>query len=169
MQWTEKTRRIKNWLVVVAILIAVAALLASRYLVRDLQREEQGKMEIWAKAMEALNQEDEMTYLMLVTQVMESNNTIPVIVLDSKDQVMDYRNIDDTTSVKEYAMRMKQEGNVIRIELDGDYQQVCYDESIMLKRLTYYPYWALAIVMVFALVSVFAILAAKRAEQNRYG
>jgi hypothetical protein len=57
MQWTEKTRRIKNWLVVVAILIAVAALLASRYLVRDLQREEQGKMEIWAKAMEALNQD----------------------------------------------------------------------------------------------------------------
>ena len=42
MQWTEKTRRIRNWLVVVAILIAVAALLASRYLVRDLQREEQG-------------------------------------------------------------------------------------------------------------------------------
>ena len=167
MQWTEKTRRIKNWLVVVAILIAVAALLASRYLVRDLQREEQGKMEVWAKAMEALNQEDEMTYLMLVTQVMESNNTIPVIVLDSKDQVMDYRNIDDTTSVREYAMRMKQSGNVIRIELDGDYQQVCYDESIMLKRLTYYPYWALAIVMVFALVAVFAILAAKRAEQNK--
>lgn len=167
MQWTEKTRRIKNWLVVVAILIAVAALLASRYLVRDLQREEQGKMKVWAKAMEALNQEDEMTYLMLVAQVMESNNTIPVIVLDSKDQVMDYRNIDDTTSVKEYALRMKQSGNVIRIELDGDYQQVCYDESIMLKRLTYYPYWALAIVMVFALVAVFAILAAKRAEQNK--
>ena len=134
----------------------MAALLASRYLVRDLQREEQGKMKVWAKAMEALNQEDEMTYLMLVAQVMESNNTIPVIVLDSKDQVMDYRNIDDTTSVKEYALRMKQSGNVIRIELDGDYQQVCYDESIMLKRLTYYPYWALAIVMVFALVAVFA-------------
>ena len=75
MQWTEKTRRIKNWLVVVAILIAVAALLASRYLVRDLQREEQGKMEVWAKAMEALNQEDEMTYLMLVTQVMELCST----------------------------------------------------------------------------------------------
>ena len=167
MQWTEKTRWVKFWLVVVAILIAVAALLASHYLVRDLQREEQEKMEVWAKAMEALNQEDEMTYLMLVTEVMESNNTIPVIVLDSRDHVMDYRNIDDTTSVTEYAQRMKQSGNVIRIELDGDYQQVCYDESIMLKRLTYYPYWALAIVMVFALVSVFAILAAKRAEQNK--
>ena len=44
MQWTEKTRRVKFWLVVIAIMIAVAALLASHYLVRDLQREEQGKM-----------------------------------------------------------------------------------------------------------------------------
>jgi signal transduction histidine kinase len=62
---------------------------------------------------------------------------------------------------------MKQAGNVIKIELGGDYQQVCYDESIMLKRLTYYPYWALAIVLVFAVVAVFAILTAKRAEQNK--
>jgi signal transduction histidine kinase len=102
-----------------------------------------------------------------VAQVMEGNNTIPVIVLDSKDQVMDYRNIEDSTSVEAYARRMKQAGNVIKIELGGDYQQVCYDESIMLKRLTYYPYWALAIVLVFAVVAVFAILTAKRAEQNK--
>ena len=134
---------------------------------RDLQTEERNKMEVWAKAMEALNQDDEMSYLLLVAQVMEGNNTIPVIVLDSKDQVMDYRNIEDSTSVEAYARRMKQAGNVIKIELGGDYQQVCYDESIMLKRLTYYPYWALAIVLVFAVVAVFAILTAKRAEQNK--
>jgi signal transduction histidine kinase len=80
---------------------------------------------------------------------------------------MDYRNIEDSSNVATYAMQMKQAGNVIRIELGGDYQQVCYDESIMLKRLTYYPYWALAVVLIFAIVAVFAILTAKRAEQNK--
>lgn len=167
MQWTDKIRQVKIWLVAVAILIAGAALLASHYLVRDLQTEERNKMEVWAKAMEALNQEDEMSYLLLVAQVMEGNNTIPVIVLDSKNHVMDYRNIEDSSNVATYAMQMKQAGNVIRIELGGDYQQVCYDESIMLKRLTYYPYWALAVVLIFAIVAVFAILTAKRAEQNK--
>ena len=142
-------------------------MLASHYLVRDLQTEERNKMEVWAKAMEALNQEDEMSYLLLVAQVMEGNNTIPVIVLDSKDHVMDYRNIEDSTNAETYAKQMKQAGNVIKIELGGDYQQVCYDESIMLKRLTYYPYWALAVVLIFAIVAVFAILTAKRAEQNK--
>ena len=167
MQWTDKIRQVKIWLVAAAILIAGAALMASHYLVRDLQTEERNKMEVWAKAMEALNQEDEMSYLLLVAQVMEGNNTIPVIVLDSKDQVMDYRNIEDSTCVEDYAKQMKQAGNVIRIELGGDFQQVCYDESIMLKRLTYYPYWALVIVLIFAVVATFAILTAKRAEQNK--
>lgn len=168
MQLTDRIRQVKIWLVVVAILIAAAALLASHYLVRDLQAEEQAKMQVWARAMEALNQEDEMSYLLLVTQVMESNNTIPVIVLDSKHQVMDYRNIDDTLNVAEYAQQMRLAGDTIRIELSaGDYQLVCYDESIMLKRLTYYPYWALAITLIFAIVAVFAILTAKRAEQNK--
>ena len=124
MQWTDKIRQVKIWLVVAAILIAGAALIASHYLVHDLQTEERNKMEVWAKAMEALNQEDEMSYLLLVAQVMEGNNTIPVIVLDSKDQVMDYRNIEDSTCVSDYAQKMKREGKVIRIELGGDFQQV---------------------------------------------
>ncbi|MBQ7509853.1 MAG: HAMP domain-containing histidine kinase [Prevotella sp.] len=167
MQWTDRIRQVKIWLVVAAIVIAAGALLASHYLVSDLQREERNKMEVWAKAMEALNQEDEMSYLLLVTSVMEGNNTIPVIVLDSKDRVMDYRNIDDSTSVSDYAQKMKKAGNTIKIELGDDYQLVCYDESIMLKRLTYYPYWALLVVLIFAVVAVFAILTAKRAEQNK--
>lgn len=167
MQWTDRTKQVKRWLVAAAILIAGIALMASHYLVRDLQQEERNKMEVWAKAMEALNQEDEMGYLLLVAQVMEGNNTIPVIVTDSKGHVMDYRNIEDTTDVAGYARKMKAAGNAIKIELDGDYQLVCYDESIMLKRLTYYPYWALVVVLVFAAIAVFSILTAKRAEQNR--
>ena len=124
MQWTDKIRQVKIWLVIVAILIAGAALLASHYLVRDLQTEERNKMEVWAKAMEALNQEDEMSYLLLVAQVMEGNNTIPVIVLDSKDHVMDYRNIsiaaseDSMAYVADYGRRLHEEGNYVRI--DGD-------------------------------------------------
>ena len=163
MQWTEKTRRVKFWLVVIAIMIAVAALLASHYLVRDLQREEQGKMEVWAKAMEALNQEDEMTYLMLVTQVMESNNTIPVIVVSDEGFISDYRNIEDTTQLENYAKRMIQSGDTIRV----DRQLVCFDESIMLKRLQAWPYVQLGIVLIFVVVAIFALLSSKRAEQNK--
>jgi signal transduction histidine kinase len=50
---------------------------------------------------------------------------------------------------------------------DVDYQLVCYDESIMLKRLSQYPYWQLGIVLIFVVVAIFALLASKRAEQNK--
>ena len=169
MQWTDKIRQVKIWLVVAAVLIAVASLFVSHVLVRDLQEEERNKMEVWAQAMYALNQADENTDLSLVTAVIEGNNTIPVIVLNSNDEVMDFRNIADTAGVAAYALRMKHAGDYIRIAVgdEGDYQLVCYDESTMLKRLTQYPYWQLGIVMIFVVVAIFALLSSKRAEQNK--
>lgn len=174
MQWTDRIRQVKILLVISAIIIAGASLLISHYLVRDLQVEETSKMEVWAQAMNAFNNADETTDLSLVTSVIESNNTIPVIVMDREGNVADWRNIkingkDTMAYVSNYGRRMKAEGHAIKIELEGtsDYLYVCYDESTMLKRLTQFPYWQLGIVMIFAVVAIFALLASKRAEQNK--
>ena len=173
MQWTDRIRQVKILLVISAIIIAAASLLVSHFLVRDLQIEEHGKMEVWAQAMHAYSLADETTDLTLVTAVIESNNTIPVIVMDEEGNVADWRNIDvdgqDTLAyVEAYGKRMQQAGNVIKIEYaENEYMMVCYDESTMLKRLTQFPYWQLGIVMIFAVVAVFALLASKRAEQNK--
>lgn len=167
MQWTDRIRQVKIWLVAAAIIIAVTSLLVSHLLVRDLQKEEQRKMDVWAQAMNFVNQADENTDLSLATAVIEGNNTIPVIVLSAEDEVMDYRNIEEDVDVQKYALRMKAAGDTIRIEVFDTYQLVCYDESTMLKRLTQYPYWALGIVMIFVVVAIFALLSSKRAEQNK--
>ena len=93
MQWTDRIRQVKIILVVAAVLIAVASLLVSHFLVNDLSKEERGKMEVWAQALHSLNEADEDADLTLVLSVMEGNNTIPVIVLDKEGHVADYRNI----------------------------------------------------------------------------
>ena len=130
-------------------------------------------MQVWAQAMHAYSQADENTDLSLVTAVIESNNTIPVIVMDKEGNVADWRNIsvsgEDTLAyVESYGNRMRQAGDFIKIEYgENDYMLVCYDESTMLKRLTQFPYWQLGIVMIFAVVAVFALLSSKRAEQNK--
>ena len=133
MQWTDRIRQVKIWLVAAAIIIAVTSLLVSHLLVRDLQKEEQRKMDVWAQAMNFVNQADENTDLSLATAVIEGNNTIPVIVLSAEDEVMDYRNIEEDVDVQKYALRMKAAGDTIRIEVFDTYQLVCYDESTMLK------------------------------------
>jgi signal transduction histidine kinase len=177
MQWTDRIRQVKILLVIAAVVIAVVSLLVSHYLVRDLQREERAKMETWAEALRALNEADESTDLTLVLNVIQGNNTIPVIVMDSAGTVTDYRNIhmdertaeDSDAYVTAYAQRMLRSGDYIRIESDDsvDYQLVCYDESTLLKRLTQWPYVQLGIVMIFVVVAIFALLSSKKAEQNK--
>ena len=172
MQWTDRIRQVKIILVVTAIVIAVASLVVSHLLVKDLQREERNKMEVWAQAMQTLQEADETTDLALVLSVIQGNKTIPVIVLDSDEQVMDYRNVnirkkDSARYVADYGRRMYKAGHYIQIGDSVDYQLVCYDESTLLKRLSQYPYWQLGIVMIFVVVAIFALLSSKRAEENK--
>lgn len=179
MKWVDKVRHTKIILVLAAILIAVASLVVSHILVNDLYAEEHSRMGIWAEAMRELNKADEYTDLTLVLKVINENNTIPVIVVDSSDDVQSFRNVrligKDYADSLSYALALakdfRSENNFIRIYLSEndqkDYIDVCYDESLLLKRLARYPYVQLAIVLVFVLIAIFALLTSKRAEQDR--
>ena len=178
MQWTDRIRQVKIILVVAAIAIAVMSLVASNILTKDLARQERTKMEVWAEAMRALSQADENTDLALVLKVLNENNTIPVVVLDSDENVTDFRNVtinaknykDSLQYVSTMAKLLKANKQNIRISLSGtsnDYIDVCYDDSLMLKRLAFYPYVQLGVVMLFVVVAIFALLTSKRAEQNK--
>lgn len=161
-----------------AVLIAVVSLVASHLLVQDLAQEERNRMEIWAEAIHTLSTANDETDLNLVLKVLEENNTIPVIVTDAKGNVQTYRNVnlnahnaEDSMAVatrKAEAMRMSQ--RVIKVQLSDakdDYLMVCYDDSLLLTRLAYYPYIQLGIVMLFVVIAIFALLTSKKAEQNK--
>ena len=178
MQWTDRIRQVKIILVVAAIAIAVVSLVASNILTKDLARQERPKMEVWAEAMRALSQADENTDLALVLKVLNDNNTIPVVVLDNDENVTDFRNVvinaknykDSLLYVSAMAKRLKSNKQNIRIQLSdasNEYIDVCYDDSLMLKRLALYPYVQLGVVMLFVVVAIFALLTSKRAEQNK--
>ena len=163
MQWTDRIRQVKIALVVAAVIISVVSLLISNFLVKDLQKEERVRMEIWAQALRSLNTADEDTDLTLVLSVLEGNNTIPVIVLNKQGEIYDFRNIEDSSSVSTYVKTMKSKGDTIVV----DDQLVCYDDSLMLKRLSAWPYVQLGIVFILVVVALFALLASKKAEQNK--
>ena len=174
MQWTDRIRQVKILLVVMAVIIAVASLLISHLLVRDLLDEERSKMQVWADAMHAINEAGPDDDMSLAFSVISSNSTIPVVVMSSSGVVNDYSNIDvedqDTLAfLADFGRRMQQAGNSIRISYgdSADYELVCYDESTMLKRLSAWPYVQLGIVLIFVVVAIFALLSSKRAEQNK--
>ena len=190
MQWTDRIRRVKILLVAAAVVFVALSLVVSHRLVSDLEVEERNKMEIWAEAMRSLNQADETTDLNLVLKVLNENNTIPVVVTDDEGQVQIYRNLplkgtnaeDSVKQASEAAQRMKADGRFIRLNLwetpqeaaqndsaktSYNYIDVCYDESLVLRRLNVYPFVSLGVAAIFVVVAIIALLTSKRAEQNK--
>ena len=180
MHWTDRIRQVKIFLVVAAVVIATVSLVVSHFLVRDLAIEERHRMEVWAEAMRSLNNADENTDLNLVLKVIDGNNTIPVIVMDDGGNVQTFRNVklygdnleDSLMMAANLARNMRASGHKIRIYLDeenrqGGFIDVCYDESLMIKRLAYYPYIQLGVVLIFVVIAIFALLTSKKAEQNK--
>ena len=178
MIWTDRIRQVKILLVSAAIVIAAASLAISHFLVADLENEEKNRMAVWAEAMRTLNNADENTDLNLVLKVINENNTIPVVVLDSQGNAQVFRNVtlsgahfnDSLKNAALLGQTFLRKGRHIKIMLNqknNEYIQVCYDESLMLKRLAAYPLVQLGIVLIFVVVAIFALLSSKKAEQNK--
>lgn len=174
MHFIKQIRPIKFWLVLVAVMIAIASLYVSHSLISDLSTEERVRMEVWAEAIKNLQTADANTDLTMVLKVLNANHTIPVIVTDQNEVVQTFRNIgissvDTITALKEKLTQFNHEGNHFRINLNeqGDYLNVYYGASLMLTRLAVYPYVQLTVVLIFVLIAIFALLSSKKAEQNK--
>ncbi len=178
MIWTDRIRQVKIFLVVAAVIIAIASLVVSHFLVRDLAEEEKNRMAVWAEAMRSLSNADENTDLNLVLKVINENNSIPVIVMDSQGNAQTFRNVkvegnDYADSLQQASLlgqRLLAQGKNIKIILNDStqaYIQVCYDESLLIRRLTAYPFIQLGVVLIFVVIAIFALLTSKKAEQNK--
>lgn len=159
MQWADRIKRIRLSLIVAAVLLSVASLVVSHFLVSDLKREEQVKMEVWAEAMRSLSDADVDADLSLVLKVLNSNNTIPVKVLDGNGNIQLERNVESRGGTLPHTLH-------IALSEDED-MTVQYSDSLLLRRLALWPYVQLGIVSIFVIVAIFAILSSKRSEQNK--
>ena len=169
-------KRVRTLLIAVAVVIALLSLVISQKLTRDLSREELDKMELFAQAYHSFNAADENTDLSLVLAVISGNKTIPVIVADQDDNILSFQNIevgksDTAACLMNHLERMREAGNSIKIWFDEDdhelYNEVCFEESLLLNRLTVYPYIQISVVVLFVLLAIFALLSFKKTEQNR--
>lgn len=174
MQWYKSFKSIKYLLIAFAAIIAAASLYVSNELTSDLKNEELNKMKMWASAMSSLIGAEENADVALEQEILSSNSTIPVILTDEKGSIIQYNNImldegaDTLAVLMERVADMRRGERVIPVPMGelGE-QYACYDDSVLLKRLSYYPYVQLLVVLLFFLVCFVAILSSKRAEQNR--
>ena len=117
-------------------------------------------------------------------KIINGNTTIPVLLTDDDGNILNYRNFElpepvdslNPMDLSETNRRFLQErldvlskgSNVIHITIAPDLQQhLYYEDSTLLKRLSYYPYIQLLVMIFFLVVVYFAVLSTKKAEQNK--
>ena len=173
-------------LVVSAAAVVSVFLYVSTGLVRDLSRQERERMEIWADATRELvgAAYDETVDIDFLLRIIEGNRTIPVVLTDDDGNILQHRNfhlpeqVDSMNPLvlspaNERFLKSKLESlartpNVIDISIaPGVRQHLYYEDSTLLKRLSFYPYVVLAAMLAFVAVVYFAVLSTKTAEQNK--
>ncbi len=170
--YTQKIRW-KFLLFLSAVFIGVSSLWYTSRLVKNLAAEERKKIEIWTEAQEYITREESIDQLGFYLKIIEGNESIPVIVVDSSDNVLFFRNLDSTLTsnplyIRKKLHKLKQEQEPILINIsDKEKQYLYYDKSTIITRLTYYPYVQLAIILLFIIVSYFAFSASRKTEQNK--
>ena len=158
--------------VVIALLIVVASLIVSHFLVENLSKEERNKIEIWAEATKEMASNAENMNMNLVAQILKSNTTIPVILYDKKENFytsanIDLPELDDQIFLKQRAESFKKRHDPIIIEAEGFDQYIYYDDSYTLKQLQLYPYVQLGVLFIFMITAFFALFTTMRMEQDR--
>ena len=157
----------------ISVLLVGAFLYVSNDLVEDLSIEERKKMEIWAEATRELASDKTEMSMELILKVIQSNTSIPAILVDGNGEINQYLNLNLPEADPEKYLQKKLEqlrgkSNLIEINLgDNEKQYLYYDDSILLKRLSYYPYIQLGVMVLFVLIVYFALISTKKAEQNK--
>lgn len=181
--------------IIISVIAIIVFLIISNNLVKSLAAQERERMDIWAQATEKLATADIDTDVEFLLAIISQNTSIPVMVADKDFNVIDYRNFrlpDKTDTVNTPVMmlsernyeflvsRLKKPGgdtpldqmaktnpHFISVEGLNASQYIYYEDSILLRRLSLYPYVQLVVMLVLVLIIYGALVYTKRAEQNR--
>lgn len=179
------SRRIwKMVLLAVSLVLVGVFIYISNRLVKDLAKQERERMEIWADATRELTTSTD-TDVDFLFRIIRGNQNIPVLLVDNDGNIIEQRNFklpepaDTAKMLDEYSkvnkeflakrlQKLRNSSNKIDIEIDqSTHQTLYYEDSDVLRRLAYYPYIQLAVMLLFLGVAYFALISVKRAEQNR--
>jgi nitrogen-specific signal transduction histidine kinase len=170
----SKKQKIKLSLFFAALIIGITTIWYSNYLVKKLSAEERKKVELWAETViEIKETKINADINRILSKILQENKTIPVIVTDENNNVIDYINLNPVKSKnKKYLVEqieiMKTENAPIIIDLnDKEKNIVYYKETVLLTNLFYYPFIQIGLVFLFVTVSYLAFNSSRRAEENQ--
>ena len=192
----DRQRTGKLAFIVISVIAVIIFLIVSNNLVKQLAQQEKERMNIWAKSTERLAKADVDADVEFLLSIISQNNSIPVLVTDSAFNILEFRNFSlpdkadsekyifadlsdknrrflssrlrDAAGDRQLAKLARSNPHFIEVELfGGTHQYIYYEDSLLLRRLSLFPYIQLVVMVILAGIIYVAVLYTKRAEQNR--
>ncbi len=172
-----KNRSLSKWIgFLFAFLIFGATVWFTTQFVNQLKKEEQTKIENYAKAVQLLASDETALssevndYLVRITS---GNETMPVVLVDGEsNEIYGSSNItdeilNDSVKLNRILLRMKELHDPIEVDLGVlGKQYVYYENSKLLKRLQYYPIILILVIILFVYFSYWYFKTLKNTEQS---
>ncbi|BDD10543.1 two-component sensor histidine kinase [Fulvitalea axinellae] len=172
-----------------SLIISVASVVFTHNLVERLRKQEYRWVEQYAEAIKLIqrtggrnNPSDQDLLFFLTTQVVASNESVPIILSDEYGNPINYNNVrlpkdiseeEKTEILKKKMRQLASEYQPIRIQLVGPDRQemgaqfLYYGDSFSLVLLRYYPFVQLGLIAFFGFLSYMAFSNSRTAEQNK--
>jgi signal transduction histidine kinase len=170
----SRKQKLKLGLFIIAVIIGLGIILYSGNLVSKLAEQERGRIEIWAESIKELSEIDlDLQVSPTINKILVDNKTIPVMLLDNEETIIDFRNISeryskDSVSLYRELAKMKEQNDPIIIEYSAGHKNyVYYKDSYLLTMLFYYPFIQITVVIFFIVISYLAFSSSRRAEENQ--
>ena len=173
--------KIKNFLnnswLLISFTIVVLILWNTNILFKTLSKEERTKMELWAMAQ--IDYIENQNLNNLTFEVIQKSGTNPIFQVNEKNKIIEVRNIEwdinleDSTYLYKKLEQIKKENDPILIQYRNKEgvlivnHKLYYGDSLILKKLQYYPLALLLIILLFIMVLYFVFKTSKISEQNR--
>ena len=156
MQFAEKNNTLRWIIISFSFFITVLILWNTYIFFQIFKNEERTKMEFWAEAQRTLLQADVFTDVELPLKIISHNTTIPILLTNEKDSIINGVNIDekilkDQKLSQNLLETLRKENEPIAYEyVPGSFQYLYYGNSSLLNQLKYYPIALLLIIVLFA-------------------
>ncbi|GAB3194552.1 hypothetical protein ABID22_000181 [Pontibacter aydingkolensis] len=174
----SQKNRIKLIVVIIALIIGAATITYTNVLVSKLSEREQELVQLYAKGLRyMINAPSDDNIVFIEEEILSANTTVPVILTDEYENILDSKNIDLPKNIseerkaellqREIEKMREQHPPIVVPWAEGSENYVFYKDSALLSQLRYYPYVQLIVIACFALMAYFAFSYSRRAEQNR--
>jgi two-component system, sporulation sensor kinase D len=146
-------------------------------LVKQTEIDERQRMEVWALAQKEFVKDIDLHDNVdpLIFEVLTSENSIPMIVVDQNDNIISFNNIDpqrallnDSLLLKNTLEHLKQQNEPIEIVFENAVnQRMYYGQSLILEKLKLYPIALLLLLLTIGGLVYFYLRTSQVAVQNK--